>query len=531
MNRTTEPALRVKHIDSSLAVVIILFCISLLSGQALGQSVNWTQLAPTDGPPSSRVSPTAVIDPFNNMIVFGGFGGTVGVPPMFNDVWVLSDADGNGSASTWTQLTPSGVAPAGRGYHSAVYDHVTNSMIIFGGDLSVGFCFASTNDVWVLANANGTGGTPTWTQLSPAGVQPSARDNDSAVYDSASNRMIVFGGQVECSSQFDEIWVLANANGIGGTPTWTQLSPSGPGPGARAGHSAVYDSANNRMIVFGGGTSSGFLNDVWVLANANGLGGAPTWMQLAPTGPLPSVTSSHSAIYDPVANTMTVFGGSTNAGFTDKVWLLTNANGMGGTPAWTQLKPTGGSPGARYSHSAVFNPSTGRMIIFGGADPSGAAHNDTWVLSSLNAPLAEFEVRDLDIPCDRGHDQDKDDMRFGLSGEFTVGATSKGIDPAHEAVTLSIGSFSLSIPAGSFRADHDNDNFRFEGTINGMEVEFDIRAERHNHQAAPEFRFRVEAKGANLSSQANPVTVSLTIGNNTGSVAVQRQGDCDNDQR
>lgn len=390
---------------------------------------------------------------------------------MFNDVWVLSDPDGSGSASTWTQLIPSGAAPARRGYHSAVYDHVTNSMMIFGGDLSVGFCFASTNDVWVLANANGIGGAPTWTQLSPAGARPSARDSDSA----------------------------------------------------------VYDSANNRMIVFGGGTSSGFVNDVWVLANANGLGGAPTWMQLAPTGPLPSVTSSHSAIYDPVANTMTVFGGSTNAGFTDKVWLLTNANGMGGTPAWTQLQPTGGSPGARYSHSAVFNPSTGRMIIFGGADPAGSAHNDTWMLSSLNAPFAKFEVRDLDIACDGDHD--KDDMRFNLSGEFIPGATGTGIDPAHQAVTLSLGSFSLLIPAGSFKADRDNDNFRFKGTINGVNVEFDIRGEHHDRDAAPEFKFGLEARGADPSSQPNPVKVSLTIANNTGPDSVKHHGGCDDDHR
>jgi hypothetical protein len=31
-----------------------------------------------------------------------------------------------------------------------------------------------------------------------------------------------------------------------------------------------------------------------------------------------------------------------------------------------------------------------------------------------------------------------------------------GIDPAHQAVILSIGSFSLLIPTGSFEAEHDN---------------------------------------------------------------------------
>ena len=58
--------------------------------------------------------------------------------------------------------------------------------------------------------------------------------------------------------------------------TWTQLSPSGTPPVARGlhGSTGVYDSGNNRMIVFGGRDGSGNnLNDVWVLTNANGLGG------------------------------------------------------------------------------------------------------------------------------------------------------------------------------------------------------------------------------------------------------------------
>jgi len=383
MNRTTEPARRIKSIAASTAGVVLL-CIALFaSDQALAQSLNWTQLSPTGGPPAARISPTAVMDSSNNMIVFGGFPeGAFGLPPLFNDVWVLSNADGSGVASTWTQLTPPGAAPAGRGFHSAVYASLTNSMIVFGGDLSVGNCFDETNDVWVLAHANGTGGTPAWTQLSSQGIPPTVRDFHTAVYDGENNRMIVFGGRLECSSANAEVWVLANANGVGGTPIWAQLSPgAGAAPVPRAGHSAVYDSSNNRMIIFGGGADAGFLNDVWVLTNANGLAGAPTWIQLTPTGPLPTVRASHSAIYDPAANTMTIFGGSANIVPMNEVWVLTNANGLGGTPTWTQLQPTGGPPIPRDLHSAVFNSSSDRMTIFGGADSSALGLNDTWVLA------------------------------------------------------------------------------------------------------------------------------------------------------
>jgi hypothetical protein len=383
MNRTIEPLRRIKGIINSLAGLALLLCITLLvSGPAFGQSPTWTQLSPTGGPPPGRIGHTAVMDSLNNMIVFGGYENAVGAPPLFNAVWVLSDADGSGQASNWTQLMPQGVAPAKRAVHSAVYGHVSNSMIVFGGNLSVGNCFIDANDLWVLANANGVGGTPTWTQINPAGVPPSIRDGHSAVYDEANNRMIVFGGELGCSSSNAEIWVLTNANGVGGTPAWIQLSPAaGANPGPHVGHSAVYDPGSNRMIIFGGDSNTNALNDVWVLTNANGLGGTPAWTQLTPSAPLPPVGSSFSAIYDSVANTMVIFGGAINPSVTNDVWVLANANGLGGAPAWTKLQPTGGPPIPRASHSAVFNLATHRMTVFGGNDSAAMGLSDTWVLN------------------------------------------------------------------------------------------------------------------------------------------------------
>ncbi len=54
--------------------------------------------------------------------------------------------------------------------------------------------FRLFNGVWILGNADGTSGTPTWQQLSPVGTPPSPRVHTHAVCDPASNRMIVFGG-------------------------------------------------------------------------------------------------------------------------------------------------------------------------------------------------------------------------------------------------------------------------------------------------------------------------------------------------
>ena len=148
-------------------------------------------------------------------------------------------------------------------------------MIIFGGNLGS----SCANDTWVLIHANGIGATPTWTQLTPTGGPPAARLGHNAVYDQNNNRMIVFGGGTCAGSQFfNDVWILSNANGSGGTPAWTQLSPAGTPPAARKGAAAVYDVNGNRMIVFGGIGTGSSLNDVWILSNANGLGSSSLYL-------------------------------------------------------------------------------------------------------------------------------------------------------------------------------------------------------------------------------------------------------------
>lgn len=51
---------------------------------------------------------------------------------------------------------------------------------------------------------------------------------------------------------------------------------------------------------------------------------------------------------------------------------------------WTQLGPTGGPPIPRTQHSAVHNPTTNRMIMFGGQDNGIIKQNDVWVLENAD---------------------------------------------------------------------------------------------------------------------------------------------------
>lgn len=337
---------------------------------------SWTQLAPTGGPPSARLLPTGVYDPATNqMIIFGGSAFSVDT----NDLWALT----LGGSPTWTLLSPAGTPPAPRVGHEAVYDSANTRMILFGGGL--GATSPCANDVWVLSNANSVGGTPTWTQLGPSGPAPAGRYVSSAVYDAASNRMTVFGGNDCFSGFYNDVWVLSNANGLGGTPAWTQLTPAGTPPSPSGYQSAVYDPGSNRMILFGVVSAGSFSNQVWVLTSANGLGGTPTWIQLAPAGtPIPARTEQ-AAVYDVLSNRMTVFGGGATSTL-NEVWVLSNANGLGGTPTWVQLAPSGALPAPRAGLPAVYDPATNRMVIFAG-QKSGyplTYYNDAWVLTNAN---------------------------------------------------------------------------------------------------------------------------------------------------
>jgi len=354
----------------SVLILTCLFFVLPLDAQT------WTQLSTTGGPPSARAWASAVLDPATNKMIMSS--GTL-LGSDFNDVWSLSTS----GSPQWTQLAPAGSLPPARLGQSGVYDSTNSRIMMFGGGLAPSTTCA--NDVWVLSNANSVSGTPTWTQLNPTGGPPAPRIFHSAVYDPSSNGMIVFGGN-DCVASggqyYNDVWVLSNANGLGGSPVWTQLSLSS-GPSVRQGVAAAYDSVSNRLIVFGGWNGTVALNDVWVLSNANGLGGTPAWTQLAPTNGTAIPTRDFaSAVYDPASNRMTVFGGLNVGQLLNDTWTLSFANGLGGTPAWTQMS-TSTPPTAREAQTTVYDSAGNRMIIFGGTDASGDL-NQTWVLTNAD---------------------------------------------------------------------------------------------------------------------------------------------------
>src|SRR5260370_38415463 len=96
-------------------------------------------------------------------------------------------------------------------------------MIVFGG--AEGRSSPCANDVWILTNANGSGGAPAWTQLNPAGGPPAARTTQGGVYDPTMNTLIVYGGQDCGSTEFLDFCIFSHANVCSGTPKRVQHPP------------------------------------------------------------------------------------------------------------------------------------------------------------------------------------------------------------------------------------------------------------------------------------------------------------------
>ena len=348
--------------------------------------------------PGTRSQASAVYDPSTNqMFVFAGQHAPTSTD--FGDTWVVQNVVPS-SATTqenlqWIRLAISGKGPSVRFGHSAVYNPTSNRMIVFGG--GTGFPGPCVNDLWVITHLNSQGGTPAWKQYVATGNLPPVREGHTAVYDSANNKLIVFGG-TDCSgTYYNDLWILNNADGSGATPSWTQVTPIGTPPNVRSQATAIYDSVNNVMTLFGGGSStSAVYNDVWTLANANGVTGTPTWTQVSATGTAPAARQAHSAIYDSANNRMTIYGGSNNKGkVVNDGWILTNANGIGGTSAWVQLVSTAAGP-YRKSHTAIYDPVSNDMVIFGGDSQIPLNFTDDHVLILTQANGLTSGIRGTD---------------------------------------------------------------------------------------------------------------------------------------
>jgi hypothetical protein len=174
-----------------------------------------------------------------------------------------------------------------------------------------------------------------------------------------------------------------------------------------------------------------------------------------------------------------------------------------------KLTASDGTPGDAFGVSAISGDTVVIGAEFATVGPNilqGAAY-----VFGFFVPFSAFSAK-------VGTEDDRP-PGFDVKGRFTLGAASRGINPPTEPVTLQVGTFSTTIPAGSFKRKK-NGSFQFEGTINGVALEVKIEPLGDNS-------FRIEADGqrVDLTGLGNPLNVALTIGNDGATTTATVESD------
>ena len=290
---------------------------------------SWADLQPFGAVPSARESQSMVYDAATNRVIM--FGGTRG-GAVLSDTWAYDF-----EANTWTDLSPSGALPGARLCQSLVYDSFNGKVIMFGGNGTAGTI------AWVYDPT-----TNTWTDLHPSGTLLAG----SLIYDSSTHQVILFGATSTSEGPytgFSDKWAYDLASN-----TWTNLPPSATVPPGRIGPSLVYDSFNGKVIMFGGAAGPTTLNDTWAYDPA-----ANTWTNLHPSGPLPPGRLGESLVCDSANGKVLMFGGNGTAG--NDIWAYNPV-----VNRWNKLHPSGALPPARLGSSLVYDASSGQVLMFGG---------------------------------------------------------------------------------------------------------------------------------------------------------------------
>ena len=355
-----------------------------------GASGTWTEVAPMGDKPSARYTHQMVYDLARERIVL--FGGRTDVSQK-NDIW-----EWNGQSAVWVDRTSTEYSPSARANHSMVYTTIEGRVMLFGG-----YDDTVRQDTWLW---DGTAGT--WTEVTPTGYRPGVRDNHAMVYDSSKNKVLLFGGKD--SSNACRGGAIGICNDIwewdGAYKVWKELVPIGGKPEVRSSHTMSYDAAREKLVLSAGrGFDSGY-QDTWewdrsdnawtevtppgdkpkhgetVYDFARGrivlIGDGQTWEWdgsnlswkiVSPAGHNPSDRKLHAIAYDSTRGKIVMFGGKSGRdSYQQDTWEW---DGFAGT--WTEVTSAGDRPAARSSHAMAYDKARAKAVLFSG---SAGAKND-----------------------------------------------------------------------------------------------------------------------------------------------------------
>lgn len=179
-------------------------------------------------------------------------------------------------------------------------------------------------------------------------------------YDSARQRVVMFGGENSATNQFSDTWEYNGA-----TSRWTQRNVSGPA--ARRNPVLVYDPVRAVTVLFGGEAGTTASDQTWEWDGT-------AWTQRSPAAS-PSARHSAGGAWDPVRQRVVIFGGE---GSNDTI-RYNDVHEWDGT-TWTQRTGLGTPPSARLAMGLAYDVARSRLVMACGSPRS--TNCDTWELGT-----------------------------------------------------------------------------------------------------------------------------------------------------
>lgn len=240
----------------------------------------WSQVS-TGAGPSARMDASFVYDPARSRtFLYGGRNGPTPTATAYADTWEFA-------AGTWT--VRSVAAPPARIHPAMAVDRARNRVVLFGGFNPANG--SSFQDLWEW---DGTAWTEVAASLGPAGTFA-----PSAAFDEARGITYVF-----LVRESDSVILTYSWNGT----TFTQVNGAGPTliPGAVASMGP-----GGGVLIFGGALGTNLVGTTWRWDGQN-------WTSIAGTGPAPR--TGHRMAFDRARNRMVLYGGETSSGYSLETW-------------------------------------------------------------------------------------------------------------------------------------------------------------------------------------------------------------------
>jgi N-acetylneuraminic acid mutarotase len=209
--------------------------------------LKWT--AAPDGP--ERAAHTIVYDVGNaRYLMFGGESSQ----GLHNDLWQYDP-----HKSEWSELVTTGTRPSPRFGHVAAYNPADECMYVHGG-----YDGAPLEDMYKL-DCN----TLVWSEIALSGTTPGEVCYHACCLIDA-NTLMIIGGR-DSNPKYLDVYYDVNLT----TGLCSELLTSGVPPGARYGHTLVYDGANFCYVV-AGSAEDFFYSNAYKLSRTSG-----TWERIA----------------------------------------------------------------------------------------------------------------------------------------------------------------------------------------------------------------------------------------------------------